>query len=194
MSKQQTREALYTIAVRGANLKGDNLSADTINNLSADTINNLSAYTINNLSADTIKNLSAYTIKNLSPDALAEREKLWAKVPLVDKPYTQLLADIKNKTRCYKQSDWGNIREYDVTKNVCETAMCIAGHLTHMGGAMAYALLQELDYTYAKVGGLIHAKTHPNMPCMDFYITDNSVGMAYIETMAEYEANQPARS
>jgi hypothetical protein len=179
----------YTIK----NLSADtinNLSADTIKNLSAYTINNLSAYTIKNLSADTINNLSAYTIKKLQPNLIEGYEKFWASIPKIEKPYSTLLADIKAKRRCYNQADWGDIKEYDATQNVCETAMCVAGHLTHMLGPRGYELLKEFGGSYSQVGEIAHRKAHPNYPVMNFGNGDQKLGMAFIETMAEIESKE----
>jgi hypothetical protein len=167
----------------------NNLSADTINNLSADTIKNLSADTINNLSADTINNLSADTIKNLSENkAWIE---LWERVPVIEKPYTKLLSDIQNKIRCHKQSTWGpieTIADFDANKNICETAMCTAGHLVNMAGLEGYKL--KAIYGFAGAAALIHAKSCPGRPCQNFGSIPQDFALAYIETEAEFEASQ----
>ena len=156
----------------------NNLSADTINNLSADTINNLSAYTINNLSADTIKNLSADTIKNF--------EKLWASVPLIENPYTTLLADIKEKRRVHNQSTFGP--ECDPATNLCGTQMCTAGHLVNMGGSAGYALKSK--FGWEKAAALLHIKVHPDAPTQNFGGIAQSDALAYIEMMAEFEGRK----
>jgi hypothetical protein len=160
------------------------LSAYTLNNLSADTLKHLSAYTLKHLSAYTLNNLSADTLNNLSADTL-KHLNIIKEIPLLNKPYSILLADINNNNRLYNQSDWGNITEYDANNNLCNTAMCIAGHFVNMCGAKGYELKDRFGWETA--AELIHLQSSPNTPIFNYYNTNNAVGLAYIEMMSEFE-------
>ncbi len=173
----------------------NNLSAYTIKNLSADTINNLSAYTIKNLSADTIKNLSADTINNLSADTInnlsadtmgiiQDKIKEWETIPVLEKPYTKLWNDIKDKKRVHKQSDWGP-ESCVAEDNICGTAMCTAGHLVNMAGIVGYQLKDKYGWRMAAM--LIHQKSSPDLPCQNFGNIPQEWALAYIEEMANRE-------
>src|SRR6201987_313216 len=165
----------------------NNLSASTINNLSASTINNLSASTINNLSASTINNLDASTINNL--DARKKEIELDLKdIPVLSDAYTVLLKEINDKKRCYSQSTFGEIEDFDPKLNVCKTAMCIAGHLVNMCGKPGYDLMKKHGWVVS--AELIHSKFHPTFPCPDFGLTNQANGLACIEVLAEMEANE----
>jgi hypothetical protein len=163
----------------------NNLSAYTINNLSAYTINNLSAYTIKNLSADTIKNLSAYTIKKIRPELLEGYYKFWESVPKLEKPYTQLLTDIKEKKRTHNQSTFGTVEDFDPALNVCGTPMCTAGHLVNMAGKVGYELKKK--YGWEAAATFIHRKSLPDFPVQNFGSIPQSWAMSYIEAAAEFE-------
>jgi hypothetical protein len=176
------------------NLSADtlnNLSADTLNNLSADTLNNLSADTLKNLSADTLKNLSAYTLKNLSADTLNNLsadtldgvKQFWESIPKLEKPYSTLLKEIKDKKRIHNQSTFGP--EYDPKENVCGTQMCTAGHIVNMAGTRGYQLQKE--FGWEKAASVIHMKAHPDAPTQNFGSIDQADAIAYIEVMAEFE-------
>ena len=109
-------------------------------------------------------------------------------MPKIEKFYTTLLGEIKDKKRAYKQSDWGTLTEFDAKQNICKTAMCIAGHAVNMGGKQAYDLLKEMNGSYARVAELIHVKSAPTAPVFDYNCTDNGQGMAYMEMMADFES------
>jgi hypothetical protein len=164
----------------------NSLSADTLKNLSADTLNSLSAYTLNSLSAYTLNSLSADTLKNLSADTLKKIEKIWAEVPLVEKPYSTLNDDIKAKRRVHEQSQWGP--DYDPKENLCGTQMCTAGHLVNMGGADGYKLKNK--YGWEKAAAMIHIKAHPDMPTQNFGSIPQADAIAYIELAAEFEKRE----
>jgi hypothetical protein len=105
-------------------------------------------------------------------------------IPLVEKPYSCMLEQIKAGQRIHKQSTFGP--DCDPATNLCKTPMCTAGHLVNMGGEKGYALREKYDFFVA--GALIHSKAHPDIPHQDFSGIPQEWAMAYIEEMAEYEA------
>lgn len=128
-------------------------------------------------------NLSADTLKNLS-----EFKKLSEAIPVIDKPYTQLLADINDKKRIFKQSTFGDIEDFDPEMNVCGSAMCTAGHLVNMAGKAGYDLKKA--YGWETEASVIHYKAHPNIPPQNFGSIPQEWALGYIEYMAEIESNQ----
>jgi hypothetical protein len=107
-------------------------------------------------------------------------------VPLIDKPYTRMLAEIREGKRTHDQSTFGGD---DLAKHsVCGTPMCTAGSLVQMAGESGYALMKK--YGWAGAAALIHARAHPDSPCQNFGSIPQAWAMAYIEMMAEKEASQ----
>jgi ribosomal protein L13E len=111
--------------------------------------------------------------------------KEWESIPILEKPYTTLLTEINENKRNYKQSTFGDINTFEQAKNICNSPMCIAGHLVNMAGKVGYDLRKKYDWFNAAT--LIHFKAHPDQPVFNFNLTDNSIGMAYLEVMAERE-------
>ncbi len=109
-----------------------------------------------------------------------------ASVPLVNHPYSRMLAGIQDKKRIHKQSTWGDLNGPEDDTNICGSPMCTAGHLVQMGGAAGWAL--RLQYGWATAASLIHAKAHPDVPPQNFRAIPQDWALAYIETMAEREA------
>ena len=155
----------------------------TLSSLSADTINGLSAYTLSRLSADTINSLSADTLSRLSADTL--NKLIGLEIPKLERPYSKLLADIKEKRRVHQQSTWGPENEPCTETNVCGTAMCTAGHIVNMAGENGWKLKQKIGFAGAAT--LIHFKSHPDLPCQNFGYINQDYAMAYIEEMAAIE-------
>ena len=180
MSKKAAREFLFELACAKPNL-----SADTLNNLSADTLNNLSADTLNNLSAYTLNNLSAYTLNKLK-----EYQELVDAIPVLSKPYTQLLNDIKENKRTFKQSVWGNIETWeqacDAKNNICNTPMCQAGALIHMAGKAGYELKQYLN-SWERAATIIFKKANPDLREPNFLNTSQESALVFIEETAKLE-------
>ena len=106
-------------------------------------------------------------------------------IPLIEKPYSRIWAGIQAQTIKHDQSTFGP--NADPKTNLCKTQMCTAGHLVNMGGALGYALKNEYDFPTA--AALIHEKAHPGWPCQDFGSIPQEWALAYIEEMAEHEAN-----
>ncbi|MBY0355690.1 MAG: hypothetical protein K2Q12_08190 [Rickettsiales bacterium] len=113
---------------------------------------------------------------------------LLEEAPLLKKPYSQILADIRAKKRRFSQSTFGPKIENE--EHLCGTAMCTAGHLINLAGEAGWALKEKYDY--ATAAALIHEKAHPNYPCQDFGSIPDDVALAYIETMAEIEQQEEA--
>ena len=112
-------------------------------------------------------------------------EDLESSIPLVENPYTQILADIRAGQRLHDQSTFGP--DCDPETNLCGSAMCTGGHLVNLGGAAGYALKNK--YGWATAAALIHEKAHPRWPCQDFGSIPQENALAYIEYMAVCEAS-----
>jgi hypothetical protein len=109
----------------------------------------------------------------------------WESIPVLEKPYTKLLKDLKDKKRIHNQATFGP--DYDPgAENVCGTPMCTAGHLVNMAGKIGYDL--KAKYGWAQAAALIHFKTHPGEPIQNFSAIPQDWAMAYIEEMAERES------
>jgi len=121
-------------------------------------------------------------------DQLYAAGEILADVPLLEKPYTRLLAEIKSGDRKFDQSTFGpgtHVQE----KHLCETPMCIAGHLVNMAGEAGWKL-KEHYHSFVCAAALLHAKAHPNLPPPNFSSIPDDWALAYIEEMATIEANQ----
>jgi len=110
---------------------------------------------------------------------------LESSVPIVENPYTRILADIQAGQRLHDQSTFGP--ECDPATNLCGSAMCTGGHLVNLGGAAGYALKDK--YGWATAAALIHEKAHPGWPCQDFGMIPQENALAYIEYMAACESS-----
>lgn len=131
-----------------------------------------------NLNADVINNLNAE-----NKEFFKQRfEAIFEKVPLIVKPYTQILNDLKSGIRCHNQGTFGPDEK---EKHICGTAMCTCGHLIQLAGEPGWILKQNTSWEEA--GRLIHMKAHPNAPCQDFGSIGDEIAKDYIELMAEYE-------
>ncbi len=107
----------------------------------------------------------------------------WDSIPILEKPYTKLLADIKAKKRKHDQSTFGPIQEFDASINLCKTPMCTAGHLVNMAGKVGYELVKKYG-GFSQAAALIHARCHPNDPPQNFGAISQELAIAYIEEMA----------
>jgi hypothetical protein len=169
LSKQQKK--IIERKVRAALAMGGNVNSDVINNLNA--------YVINNLNADVIKNVT-------------QKIKEWDSIPLLDMPYSKMLAGIKEKKLVHMQSTFGDIESWEqacaAENNICNTPMCTAGHLVHMAGEIGYALREK--YGWSSAASLIHLKTHPDYPIQNFGEIPQEYALAYIEEMAEMEEKE----
>ena len=131
---------------------------------------------------------AGYTVADLINAGVSEYDlEEWNSIPLLNKPYTSLLNDINNKKRIHQQSTFGP-EECVSENNVCGTAMCTAGHLVNMAGAMGWKLKEK--YGWKDAATLLHLKSHPNYPVQNFGGIPQSWALAYIEEMAEKESNE----
>jgi ribosomal protein L13E len=136
-------------------------------------------------SASTLSALgySASDLRDLGFSASALKE-LEESIPLVEKPYTKIWADIQSKARVHDQQQFGP--ECDPEQNLCGTPMCTAGHLVNLGGELGYALQDR--YGFPTAAALIHFKAHPDWPCQNFGNIPQDLALAYIEEMAYRES------
>ena len=109
----------------------------------------------------------------------------WESIPVLDKPYTHLLTDIKENKRIHRQSTWGPEDEPTDKKHICDTPMCTAGHLVNMAGKIGWELKNK--YGWQDAAALIHIKAHPDFPKQDFGAIGDDRAMAYIEAAVEFE-------
>ena len=107
--------------------------------------------------------------------------------PLVERPYSRLLTDIREKKRLFRQSTFGPDNQPKEV-NICDTAMCTAGHLVNMAGEAGWKLKEKYGYSFA--AALIHEKAHPGWPCPNFGAIPDEWALAYIEEMAEREEKE----
>lgn len=121
-----------------------------------------------------------------TPGDLRAVEKDWASIPVLNRPYTQLLADIESGRRKHDQKTFGP--ESNPPKNICGTAMCTAGHLVNMAGEVGYKLKDKYGWTV--VAGMIHMKSRPDAPAPNFWPIPQELAMAYIRERAQEEADQ----
>ena len=112
-------------------------------------------------------------------------------VPLLEKPYTTILADIDAKRRKFNQARFGPDTGVS-SDHLCKTAMCTAGHLVNMAGGEGVALLKKHGFAHA--AALIHAKAHPDHPCQNFGVIKDEFALAYIRKMAAIETAPSAAS
>lgn len=129
------------------------------------------------------KQFSALIAAGWTPSAL--RESI-GEIPVLEKPYTRLLAEIQEKKRKFKQSTWGPEMERTPESNICKTPMCTAGHLVSMAGEAGWALKQK--YGFATAALLPHDAAHPAIPSQNFGAIPDAWALAYIEEMAELES------
>ncbi len=108
----------------------------------------------------------------------------WDSIPVLDKPYSRLLADIEAKKRVHDQTTFGP--ECDPKNNLCGTRMCTAGHLVNMAGEVGYKLRQK--HGWAVAASLIHYKSRPDIPPQSFGNIPQNMAMAYIRERAKEEA------
>ena len=118
-----------------------------------------------------------------TPSALRAAEEEWDSIPVLEKPYSRLLAEIKAGKRKHDQSTFGP--DCDPKTNLCGTSMCTAGHLVNMAGEIGYKLKDKYDWQIA--ARLIHMKSRPDVPPQNFGGIQQEFAMAYIEERAAEE-------
>ena len=129
--------------------------------------------------------VAGYSLSDAIAAGYSEKDmREWDSIPILDKPYSRLFADIKAKKRIHRQSTWGP-EDCTAETNICGTPMCTAGHLVNMAGPIGYQLKDK--YGWRDAATMIHIKAHPNFPIQNFNSIDQSYALAYIEVMAEWE-------
>jgi len=108
-------------------------------------------------------------------------------VPVIDKPYTRIVSDIKEGRRIHRQSTFGPDR--DPSTNLCKTPMCTAGHIVNLAGPEGYALKEK--YGWSAAAAILFEKAHPGWPQQNYGNIPQEWAMAFLETMAEREASEP---
>ena len=107
----------------------------------------------------------------------------WDAIPVLNKPYSTLLADIEAGRRIHNQNNWGP--DYDPARNLCKTEMCTAGHLVNMAGEVGYNLQKKYGWKIAAT--LIHRKSRPDVPPQKFGFIPQKLAIAYIRERAAEE-------
>src|ERR1700688_570476 len=120
-------------------------------------------------------------------DLIAAKE--FPTVPVLEKPYSRLLAEIQEKKRLHDQSTFGPA-DFDPTLNLCKTRMCTAGHLVNMAGKGGYALLEACGNSFDLAASLIHEESCPGVPAQNFGNISQDLAMAYIEQRAAEEQEE----
>jgi hypothetical protein len=103
--------------------------------------------------------------------------------PKLTKPYTKLNDDLKHGRRKFNQKSFGDEKG---KAHPCETPMCIAGHLVSMAGEDGWKLREKLGF--ADAAALIHAVSHPDIPCPNFGGYDDELALGFIRHMAKLES------
>jgi hypothetical protein len=108
-------------------------------------------------------------------------------IPVLDKPYSRMLAEINAGKRTFKQSTWGPENSPTPEPSLCNTPMCCAGHLVSLAGEAGWNLRKKVGF--AGAAALIHDAAHPGWPLQNFGAIPDAWALAYIETMAQHEAD-----
>lgn len=103
--------------------------------------------------------------------------------PVVERPYSRMLADIEAGRRIHNQKDWGP--NEDPGENLCKTPMCVAGHLVNLAGPAGYALVNKIGWEDAATR--IHHASRPDVPPPNFGAVPNEWTLAYIRERAAEE-------
>jgi hypothetical protein len=162
------------------------LTRDQIARLTPAQIAWLTPDQIARLTPDQIARLTPAQIAWLTPAQIAKREDLWARVPAVDRLYTQILKGISEERRVLDQSTFGPDSESEAS--VCNTPMCIAGHTVNVAGSAGYELLESMRGDFGATAALIHAKSRPEAPRPRYDSYPNDWALAFIEERAAEEA------
>lgn len=87
-------------------------------------------------------------MRGVSEDTLKNLKYFWNYIPKIEKPYTKLLADIKQSKRIHLQSTFGDKILINETE-ICGVSMCTAGHFVQMGGIEGFNLMLILGFKNA---------------------------------------------
>jgi hypothetical protein len=118
-----------------------------------------------------------------TPSDLEEAEKEYEAIPVIEKPYSKMLAAINAGMRLHDQTTFGP--DCDPKTNLCKTPMCTAGHLVNMAGEAGYKLKHK--YGWETAARLIHFKSRPDVPPQNFGGIPQKFALAYIRERAAEE-------
>ena len=134
---------------------------------------------------------AGYSASDVRSAGYSEEDlKEWDSIPVLEKPYTRLLEGINAKKLVHNQATFGPEECLD-EGNICGTPMCTAGHLVQSAGKIGWELRKK--YGWSDAATLIHYKAHPDYPPQDFGGIPQAWAIAYIEYMADIEANVPQK-
>ena len=108
---------------------------------------------------------------------LDRMEEIRDLVPVLEKPYTNILAQI-NHAGCHLKMDaW----------HTCDTTHCLGGWTTTLSGPKGKKLESNIGMPFAAAA--ILRKSRPDAPLPDFYAS-NEAAMAFIEARAAEEIGE----
>lgn len=163
-----------------------NLSPRTLNQLSPEILASLSFESLKSMSATSFIRLSDSVINNLNPNY--DIRGILDSIPEIkDNPYTSILSQISKGEITFDQKEYDSLKTYDKDRDIKNTGLNLASHIIELAGKAGYNLREYTSYKLA--AGLIHKKKYPTVPVFNFDIPDNIFGMAYIETLAAFEAS-----
>ena len=107
-------------------------------------------------------------------------------IPVLQKPYTVMLADIRKKTRLQPINPILGSTDFDPKQNICETRI-VYGWASGEYGKAGYRLLHACGDLFVLAASLIHEASCPNVPAQNFGPISQELAMAYIEQRAAEE-------
>ena len=110
-----------------------------------------------------------------SDATLARLKATLEMVPVIDKPYTAILASIEQPGCSIEMGNW----------HTCETTHCVGGWTVHKAGKAGYALEKRLGDTAAAAACILR-KSRPDAPLPNFYAS-NKAALAFIRARAKEE-------
>lgn len=108
----------------------------------------------------------------------------WNEIPVLEKPYTRLMNDLKDKKRRISQDisvPLGYSNEIDIS----QTPMSTGGHLINLAGQIGVQIMDR--YGWKVAGALIAEKAHPGWPQQNYDKIPDEWALAFISEMAEWE-------
>lgn len=133
---------------------------------------------------------SAFRSAGWTPSDLKEVTDEYDAIPIIEKIYTKLLAQIQKGERLHDQKTFGP--DCDPATNLCKTPMCTAGHLVNMCGEAGYKL--KARYGFAEAARIIHLKNRPDAPVQNFGGIPQKFVMAYIQERAAEESQPKSKN
>ena len=170
------KKLMALLATQVTALTGDQLSwltGDQLSWLTGDQLRGLTREQLSWLTGDQLRGLTGDQLSWLTGEQV---------IPVIDRLYTKMFAEIKAETRRLDQSTFG---PETAPANICDTPMCVAGHTVNLAGEAGYKLKAALGF--AAAARLIHqASSEAPPPRYDNY--PSKWALAYIEARAKEEA------